>query len=103
MNLNHLAPDIQEALLFLPAVAEGRDAVTERSLRAVLARSLWPQQRKAWQQLASSSSTRAVTPHLTIHTHVEDQPRQVNRRSPSHLAQCPRGRGCSSGATRDDL
>ena len=33
MNLNHLAPDIQEALLFLPRVTSGRETVHERMLR----------------------------------------------------------------------
>ena len=33
MNLLHLAPDIQEAILFLPEVTEGRDPVTERGVR----------------------------------------------------------------------
>jgi hypothetical protein len=30
MNLNHLAPDIQEAILFLPPVTQGRDTLHER-------------------------------------------------------------------------
>jgi len=36
MNLLLLAPDIQEALLFLPPSIEGRDPVTERTIRQVL-------------------------------------------------------------------
>lgn len=45
MNLLHLAPDIQESLLFLPPV-RGRDGcVSERDLRNVAARPRWCQQR----------------------------------------------------------
>jgi len=35
MNLLNLAPDIQEALLFLPGAAKGRDSGSEREMRAV--------------------------------------------------------------------
>lgn len=33
--LNHLAPDIQEQLLFLPRLTEGKPAITEKSLRQI--------------------------------------------------------------------
>lgn len=48
MNLLHLAPDIQEEILFLPEVVEGRDPVTERDLRAVAAEVGWRAQRGRW-------------------------------------------------------
>ncbi|TWU04169.1 hypothetical protein CA54_60510 [Symmachiella macrocystis] len=48
MNLLNLATDIQEALLFLPAVEQGRDAMTERELRAVVAEADWGRQRRIW-------------------------------------------------------
>lgn len=48
MNLNHLAPDIQEQLLFLPLTASGRDRVHERMLRAIVAEPDWAQQRRIW-------------------------------------------------------
>lgn len=51
MNLLHLAPNIQEALLFLPATDRGRDVVTERELRPIAALSDWFQQRHRWRQL----------------------------------------------------
>lgn len=51
MNLLHLAPDIQEALLFLPRVAEGRDPITERDLRPIAACVDWRKQRRAWAEL----------------------------------------------------
>jgi hypothetical protein len=41
----HLAPDIQERLLFLPPVVKGRDQVTERHLRAAVAVASWNEQR----------------------------------------------------------
>jgi len=48
MNLLHLAPDIQEAILHLSPVDAGRDPVTERHLRAVTRLMNWKKQRKAW-------------------------------------------------------
>ena len=51
MNLNHLAPDIQEELLFLPPVTEGRDTVHERMLRWVSAEASWKRQRTRWQAM----------------------------------------------------
>jgi hypothetical protein len=52
MNLLHLAPDIQEELLNLPPVAEGRDPVTERDLRDVVSDANWASQRQLWVQVA---------------------------------------------------
>ena len=54
MNLLHLAPDIQEEILHLPAVGEGRDPVTERDLRPIACLADWEKQRRAWLQLESS-------------------------------------------------
>ena len=51
MNLLHLAPDIQEAILFLSPVERGRDPVTERELREVVAEGDWKKQRRTWQRL----------------------------------------------------
>lgn len=51
MNLLHLAPDIQEAVLHLPLVAHGRDPITEHDLRAVTSRVEWRAQRQLWQSL----------------------------------------------------
>ncbi len=44
MNLLHLAPDIQERLLFLPPVTSGRDPVTERDMRSVARLVRWRSQ-----------------------------------------------------------
>lgn len=51
MNLLHLAPDIQEAILFLPRVEQGRDPITERDLRPVAALPDWRKQRRIWKAL----------------------------------------------------
>lgn len=48
MNLTLLAPDIQEALLFLPTKRSGRDGITERQLRPIAAEPDWAKQRKRW-------------------------------------------------------
>jgi hypothetical protein len=48
MNLLHLAPDIQEELLFLPRVTTGKDPITERDLRPIVAEVDWGAQREMW-------------------------------------------------------
>ena len=48
MGLLILAPDIQEAILMLPRVHEGRDSVTERDLRRITRSLDWGVQRKLW-------------------------------------------------------
>lgn len=52
MNLLHLAPDIQEAILFLPRVEQGRDPITERDLRPVAALPDWRKQRGDWRKIS---------------------------------------------------
>jgi len=58
MNLLHLAPDIQEAILYLPRSTRGRDPVTERDVRAVVAETDWRKQRRLWWALAAPSMSR---------------------------------------------
>jgi hypothetical protein len=53
MNLLHLAPDIQEELLFLPLVTQGRDPIHEKQLRRLCAEISWRKQRQLWSQLQS--------------------------------------------------
>ncbi len=53
MNLLHLAPDIQEELLFLPLVTHGRDPLHEKQLRRLCAEVSWRKQRRLWSQLQS--------------------------------------------------
>lgn len=56
MNLLHLAPDIQEAILYLPRVESGRDLITERDLRPVAALPDWRKQRAMWRAIATSGA-----------------------------------------------
>ena len=56
MNLLHLAPDIQESILFLPEVTEGHDPIRERAVRAVAAIQDWRKQRKVWRTIRSTAS-----------------------------------------------
>lgn len=51
MNLLHLAPDLQEALLFLPRTTSGRDAIKEWQVRPIAGEPLWTKQRSAWKKL----------------------------------------------------
>ncbi len=46
LNLTLLAPDIQEWLLHLPPVSEGKAEITEKGLRPVCAEMAWEQQRQ---------------------------------------------------------
>jgi hypothetical protein len=48
MNLLNLAPDIQEEILYLPQVTEGKDPITERELRGIVAEVDWSRQREMW-------------------------------------------------------
>lgn len=56
MNMLHLAPDIQEAILVLQRVEHGRDPITERDLRPVAAIADWRKQRRAWAAALGSKS-----------------------------------------------
>ena len=48
VNLTLLAPDIQEAILFLPTIKHGPDQITERDLRPLAAEPDWKRQREMW-------------------------------------------------------
>jgi len=51
MNLLHLAPDIQEDILFLPKTAKGRDPIGERDIRSIWAIVDWRKQRNMWNEV----------------------------------------------------
>jgi hypothetical protein len=51
MNLIHLSPDIQEALLFLPPTLRGRDAIILADVQPIAAALDWRKQRRLWRQL----------------------------------------------------
>ena len=48
MNLLNLAPDIQEAILFLPLVQHGRDPTKDWQVRPIAAEPEWGKQRRMW-------------------------------------------------------
>ncbi len=50
-NLLLLAPKIQEAILSLPPITEGRDPITERQLRPITAEPDWNKQLSMWRQI----------------------------------------------------
>lgn len=51
MDLNLLAPDIQEQILHLPATIKGPDPIREKDIRVITAAAYWPRQRKLWARL----------------------------------------------------
>lgn len=53
MNLNLLAPGIQEELLHLPRILGGKAPITERDLRPIAAAVGWRQQLARWSRLKS--------------------------------------------------
>lgn len=56
MNLLNLAPDIQEAILFLPRTEHGRDSIHLRQLQPLAAALDWRKQRRMWQELQADST-----------------------------------------------
>jgi hypothetical protein len=54
MNLLVLAPDIQEALLFLPRTKRGRDPIHLQQLQPLAPVLDWRQQRHLWHTLKAS-------------------------------------------------
>jgi len=55
MNLLMLAPDIQEEILFLSRVTEGRDPIHLRQLQPIALVPDWRKQRKLWKELMSAT------------------------------------------------
>ena len=58
LNLINLAPDIQEALLFLPLTESGRDPIHLAMLQPIAAAFDWQKQRRLWQPLLRYSTRR---------------------------------------------
>jgi hypothetical protein len=52
MNLLNLAPDLQEAILFLPRTERGRDPIILRELQPIASILDWRKQRVLWQQFS---------------------------------------------------
>ena len=51
LNLLYLAPDIQEAILWLPRTEQGRDPIHLAQLQPIAARLEWRKQRRKWRDL----------------------------------------------------
>lgn len=51
MSLLYLAPDLQEAVLFLPRTQRGRDPVVLRDLLPLASTTDWRKQRRQWREL----------------------------------------------------
>jgi hypothetical protein len=56
MNLLNLAPDIQEAILFLPRTLQGRDQIHLRQLQPIASTTDWQKQRRRWAELMQASA-----------------------------------------------
>jgi len=54
LTLMQLAPDIQEAILFLPRIQDGREVIQEHEIRPIAYTPDWKDQRKAWAKLVES-------------------------------------------------
>ena len=57
MDLLNLAPEIQEAILLLSSVERGKDEITKRTLRVLMADSSWIRQPREW---ASAAARKAI-------------------------------------------
>ena len=55
MNLTNLAPDLQQEILFLDRVTEGKDPIAERSIRSVVRHAEWDRQRESWRRLRNAA------------------------------------------------
>ena len=60
MNLLQLAPEIQEAILFLPRTTKGRDPIREIMVRPIAAEPDWRKQRRLWKCLAFDQGVETV-------------------------------------------
>lgn len=56
MNLRLLAPDIQEDLLNLPRVLQGRSPIKYRDLIPILQDPIWKSQREQWRKLSGATT-----------------------------------------------
>src|SRR5690348_10172820 len=62
MNLLCLAPDIQQALLFLPRTQRGRDPIILADLQPIAAAVDWRKQRRLWRRLVPGQAAPARPP-----------------------------------------
>ncbi len=59
-NLLLLAPAIQETIIELPPVTKGRDSITERTLRPIVAEPDWQRQLEMWNQIGAQDERTPV-------------------------------------------
>jgi hypothetical protein len=59
MNLLNFVPNIQDAIVHLPAVERSRDAISERHLRQIAAAPLSRRQTEMWAALANHAKQRS--------------------------------------------
>jgi hypothetical protein len=60
LNLLHLAPDLQEELLFLTRKGRGRDPIHLARLRPISAQLDWARQRRLWRELRATAGVAVV-------------------------------------------
>ncbi len=65
MNLTLLAPGLQEAILDMPPVAKGRDLITERNLREIVAEVDWERQVAMWRDTTALVPSRPTSDSRT--------------------------------------
>lgn len=58
MNLVLLAPEIQEEILHLPKVSEGKDPIHEKLLRPITAEVCFQKQQEMWTRICTDNFTR---------------------------------------------
>lgn len=63
-NLLNLAPEIQEEILYLARVTDGRDPVGEQHLRRITQTSCWRTQQRGWNSLMTPGSDGAASDPL---------------------------------------
>ena len=56
MNLLHLAPDLQEEILYLAPVLKGRDPIHLEDLQALTALVDWQEQRRRWNTMRGTTT-----------------------------------------------
>src|SRR2546423_10629471 len=66
LSLVHLAPDIQEAILFLPRTQRGRDRVILSDVLPIAMELDWKRQRRARRRLKGGGWGRRGAPHLAL-------------------------------------
>jgi hypothetical protein len=60
LNLLHLAPDLQEELLFLTRKGRGRDPIHLARLQQIVAQFDWAKQRRLWRELLTATGSAGV-------------------------------------------